>query len=271
MISEKIELLGKGLYSDIPNTLTLQSIPTASELDYVGSEDFVGTMLDKILPEAVQEDVNFHNLLDIDYYWICRCLRIINYGPYYTTNAIYCSDCGKVSYGDFRVDLRTINCIPLPDNFVNDITIPSEEFLDFKYDVHVSLPTIQQVINSKKDKAFQSANGTTDLDLARICYMITSIGNQKNFNPVELKCKIKNDFSAADYIILKDRINELSDYGLRSGGSTVCPKCHSTSANYIALINDKFFRPTMGDLREWKRSRNTGSNENLSRIKAATI
>ena len=41
-ISEKIELLGKGLYDDIPDQLTLKNIPTASELDYVGAEDFDG-------------------------------------------------------------------------------------------------------------------------------------------------------------------------------------------------------------------------------------
>ena len=53
MISEKIELLGKGLYTDIPDELTLTSIPTASELDYVGREDFEATMLDVILPQAI--------------------------------------------------------------------------------------------------------------------------------------------------------------------------------------------------------------------------
>ena len=39
MISEKIELLGKRLYSNIPPVLTLKNVPTASELDMVGSED----------------------------------------------------------------------------------------------------------------------------------------------------------------------------------------------------------------------------------------
>ena len=45
MMSEKVELLGKGLYNDIPDQLTLKAIPTVSELDYVGSEDFEETML----------------------------------------------------------------------------------------------------------------------------------------------------------------------------------------------------------------------------------
>ena len=49
-ISEKIQLLGKDVYTDIPGELTLKSIPTGSELDYVGAEDFDEVMLTKILP-----------------------------------------------------------------------------------------------------------------------------------------------------------------------------------------------------------------------------
>ena len=112
MVSERIELLGKGLYKDIPDILTLKSIPTAFELDYVGSEDFERTMIDKILPAAVEESINFNNLLEIDYFWVCRCLRILYYGPYYTTNSIYCGECNQVSHGDFDVNLNTVECQP---------------------------------------------------------------------------------------------------------------------------------------------------------------
>ena len=70
-ISEKIELLGKEYYAaqkiGIPGELTLQAIPTVSELDFVTSEDFDQVMIDKILPQAVKEQIDFKNLLDIDY------------------------------------------------------------------------------------------------------------------------------------------------------------------------------------------------------------
>ena len=111
-ISEKIELLGKGLYDSIPDELTLTNIPTASELDYVGSEDFDEVMINKILPKAVEEKIDFRQLLEIDYQWVCRCLRILNYGPYFTTGAILCDKCGQ-SYGEYRVNLETIDCKPL--------------------------------------------------------------------------------------------------------------------------------------------------------------
>ena len=259
-ISEKVELIGKGLYDDIPDELTLSSIPTCSELEYVGSEDFETTMLDSILPVAVEENVDFHKLLEIDFAWICRCLRLLNYGPYHTTNVVFCSKCGKTSYGEYRVDLRNMECKVLPPDFVNDIVISKDEFLDYKKDIHLKLPTIQDMLNAGKDKAFQTADGKTNRELARICYMISSIGSNDKLTPVEIKMSLINDMTSADYQILKNVAMELTDYGLRAGGSTVCPKCGSTDAGYIALLDDKFFRPTLGDLREWKHDRDSRGN-----------
>ena len=207
-MSEKVELLGKGLYENIPDTLTLTSIPTASELDYVGSEDFEKTMIETILPKSIQEEVDCRNLLEIDYQWLCRCLRILNYGPYFTTNAIFCADCNNVSYGEYRVNLETIECKPLPEGFVNDIVINKDEFIEFNGDVHIKLPTIQQMMNAKIDKAFQKPDGSVNLELARMCYMITSIKNKTNLTPVEIKLTIQNEFSPADYIILKKTVQD---------------------------------------------------------------
>ena len=260
MISEKIQLLGKGLYTDIPDELTLTSIPTASELDYVGSEDFEATMLDKILPQAVAEKVNFRNLLEIDFQWICRCLRLLNYGPYHTTNAIFCSECNKTSYGEYRVDLRTIGCKELPEGFVNEIKVSKDSFLDFEGDIILKLPTIQETMNAYKDKAFINEKGRVNRELARMCYMIKSIKGKKNLTPIEIKMMIQKELTSADYIILKDEISNLTDYGLRAGGSTTCPKCNSHDAAFIALVDDRFLRPTLGDLRQWKHDRSSGED-----------
>ena len=136
MMSETFELLGKGMYNGtIPDVLTLKSIPTTSELDYVGSEDFDRVMIEKILPQAVEEKVDFYNLLEIDYQWICRCSRLINYGPYHTVNTIFCGKCHTTSHGEYIVNLYTIPCIPLPENFKNSITISKDEFIDYDKDV----------------------------------------------------------------------------------------------------------------------------------------
>lgn len=269
-LSEKIELLGKGLYEDIPDTLTLSSIPTATELDYVGSEDFEKTMIENILPKAVEEDIDFRKLLEIDFQWVCRCLRILNYGPYFTTNAIYCNDCGAV-YGEYSVDLQTIACKPLPDKFVNDIVISKDEFLDFDKDIHIHLLTIQQVLNSEKDKAFIMPNGKSNKVLARDCYMISSIGNNSNLTPIEAKMVVTNQMSSADYVILKTKIEELSDYGLRAGGTTTCPHCKRDDAAFIALMDDRFFRPSMGDLRRWKHDRSEREDKDVSSSKTTAV
>lgn len=255
MISEKIELLGKGLYTDIPNELTLKSMPTSTELDYVGSEDFDDVMLHKILPKCVEENINFSKLLEIDYQWICRCLRILNYGPYYTTNAIYCDDCHQSSRGEYRVDLRTIGCNVIPEDFVNDVVIKKDRLLDFKKDIHIHLLTIQEVLNCFKDKLFQSQDGTVNRKLARICYMIHQIGAGERLTPVQTHDIVTKQMSAADFILLKDEVSTLTDFGMRAGGKTVCPKCNSTNAAFIALTDDRFFRPTVGDIREWANSR----------------
>lgn len=273
MITEKIQLLGKGLYNgDIPDELTLTSIPTASELDYVGSEEFEATMLDKILPQAVVEkDINFRNLLEIDFQWILRCLRLLNYGPYHTTNAIYCGECGQTSYGEFRVNLNTIPCKAIPENFENKLVIKRDEFLDFNGDVILKLPTIQDVMNAYKDKAFINEKGRINRELARMCYMITSIKGKTNLTPIDIKMIIQKEFSSADYILLKNEIAGLTDFGLRAGGSTQCPKCHSMNASFIALVDDRFLRPSVGDLREWKHSRSARAAEKLPGDKATTV
>jgi len=270
-ISEQVELLGKGLYKDIPDTLTLSNIPTASELDYVGSEDFDRTMLETILPQAIKENIDFKQLLEIDFQWLCRCLRIMNYGPYHTTNAIFCDKCGRTSYGEFRVNLNTIGCKTLPDGFINDIVIPKEEFIEFDGDVHIKLPTIQDMLNASKDKAFQNAAGRTNTELARICYMISSLGNKSKMTPVEIKMSIQKNFSAADYTILRSKVSELTDYGLRAGGSAQCPKCGSTSAAFVALVDDRFFRPTVGDLQQWKHDRSGRDSKDVPGDKTTAV
>ncbi len=267
-VSEKLELLGQ--YSDIPSVITIKSIPTASELDYVGAEDFESTMLNSIFPEAIEEDFNYHNLLEIDFQWICRALRILNYGPYFTTNNIYCTECGEVSRGEYQVDLRSVECIPLPNNFINNIKISKLEFLDFDKDVSIHLLTIKDALAARNDQLFQNANGSYNMELARMCYMLDSI-NGVPVTPVEAKNAIKNSFSPADYVLLKNKVNELINYGLRRGGKTSCPKCHSKEAAFIALVDDRFFRATLGDLHKWRDDRNSGAKKDTTTSKTGNV
>ena len=253
MVSEKIQLLGKGLYKTIPDVITIQAIPTASELDYVSAEDFESTMLDKIFPKAIEEkDCNWRELLEIDFHWICRCLRITNYGPYHNVNTLFCESCGTAHKGDFLIDLRAVECLTLPENFKNSVKIGNEAFLDFDKDIVLHLPTIQETLNAEKDQAF----GVEQQELARICYMITSIGNDSSMTPFEKKSYIQKHMSSADYIILKDEVNSATNYGLRAGGRCVCPICKSNSASFMAFVNDRYFRVSVDALRKWRDDRN---------------
>ena len=164
-----------------------------------------------------------------------------------------------------------INCVPLPDGFINGTTILKDDFIDFDGDIKLKLPTIRQVMNAYKDKAFQNSEGKTNRELAKICYMITSIQGKTSLTPVEIKLTIQNELSPADYIMLKDRVTELVNYGLRASGITQCPNCRSMEATFIALPDDRFFRPTVGNLRSWRDDRNTGETEDVSRTKAKTV
>jgi len=264
MMSEKIELLGKGLYEDIPDQLTLKSFPTVTELDYVGSEDFEETMLNDIFPKSIDEEVNFHKLLEIDFQWICRCFRFLNYGPYFTTNSFICDNCGIVRV-EGQVDLRTVGCKPLPADFINDVVIKKDEFLDYKKDIHLHLLTIQEALNCRQDKMFKRPNGEFNSEYARICYSIHTIGTDKQVTPVTAKLEIEKNMSNADYKILKAKVVELTDYGLRGGGKCECPQCHSKNAGFLALADDRFFRPTVGDLRKGRDDRGVWRIEDAAR------
>lgn len=270
-VSEKIELLGKGLYETIPDVLTLKSIPTASELDYVGAEDFESTMLKSIFPKAIEggDKMNFAELLEIDFQWICRALRFLNYGPYFTTNMIICPHCGAV-HGEYKVDLRNIGVKELPENFKNSLTISKDEFIDFKEDITLHLPTIDEMLKARNDKLFESSKGF-NMELARKCYMVKSIGTHTNIPPIEVKRIIQTSLSPADYVIFTNVSNDLIDYGLRYGGYTICPKCKSQEAAFAALVSDKFFRPTLGDLRAWRDDRSSRGNEDIPTDKTGDV
>lgn len=265
MLSEKVELLGKGLYNTIPDTVSISSIPTASELEYVGAEDFDKVMVETILPKVVDnsEGMNFKELLDIDYDWLCRCLRMKSYGPYFKTNRIFCGACDSIQRGEYTVDLRTVGINLLPEGYINTFTISSDEFIDIKDDITAHLLTIGEVLALSQDNSFKRKDGSTNTFLARTCYMIKTIGGDKNLTPLDVKSYINKNFGAADYEILKDVIREHSNYGLQVTGQVTCPKCGSKEAYYIAMQNDKFFRPSVGDVRQWRSAIRSGDWEEL--------
>lgn len=273
-VTEQIELLGKHHYkataSGIPETLTLQALPTISELEYVSAEDFNKTMIEDILPKSVKESINFGNLLEVDYYWVLRCLRILNYGPYFTTNAVFCPKCGRIP-GEYKADLRLIDCIPLPEDFKNSVLISRDEFLDFKGDIEIKLLTIKEAMMSWEDTAFLKPDGMVNRKLSRECYMVKSISGETNLSPIDVRIAIEKKMSPADFMIFQQKLDELTNYGLRSVGPITCPKCHNKDARFIALIDDRFFRPTLGDLQSWKNDRSRRKSENTVRNKTKNV
>lgn len=265
MLSETVVLMGKGLYSTIPDQVRIGALPTASELEYVGSEDFDRTMIRTILPEVVEDgkDMDFGELLEIDYEWLCRCIRMKSYGPFFTTNRVYCPNCNKSHKGKYVVDLRTVGINPVPDDFTNNVAVSSDEFIDVKDDFTVKLMSMKDHMAMEKDTLFQRKDGSRNVALSRICYMIKNISSKGNVTPVDVLAYIRKSMSPADYEILKSLASSYDNYGLQITGSTECPVCGSRDAYYIAFQQDKFFRPSLGDVQQFKRAIRSGDWEKL--------
>lgn len=252
-ITEKVALLGASIYdSNVPKEITLSPMPTKLEMNYVAGEDFEETMLKTVLPQCIEEQFDLDKLLEIDFQWIVRCLRIISYGPHQEVNTIFCDACGKVNRGSYLVNLENIGCLPLPEGFVNTITIPESEFIEFSGDIKIELPTIRKMITAYKDQAFKDIAGNANKELARICYMISEYKGQKNLSPLEIKVKLEQEMGPADYMILSQAVTDLSDYGLRAGGSCMCPSCGSPKGAFLSLVDDRFLRPSIRALRKWR-------------------
>ena len=119
----------------------------------------------------------------------------------------------------------------------------------------MKLLTIQEVINARNDTAFVRVDGKADTNYARLCYSIKSIKNNTNMTPMDARTYIQKNFSAADYQILRQRFHDVANYGLRGAGAITCPKCKKEEATFIALQDERFFRPLVDDLRRWKADR----------------
>lgn len=236
-ISERVELLAE--YTNTPKVLTVSAISTNLELELVSNEDYDATMLDTILPKVVKESVDFHSLLEIDYQWLCRCIRFLSYGPEVTVRSIICDDCGKYHKGEYKADLRVVSCAPLPNNFHNTFTIHPQEFLDTDIGyVTFHLPTVDEGIQIRT-ACDQYLNNPV---LSKMCVMIDSIGDSRlTEDPKENMDLIFHKFNSADYQILVSLVTQMSDFGLRSYGDIQCPVCRSSHARFFALPNDLYF------------------------------
>lgn len=260
MLTETVELLGKNIYKDIPSTLTIKSLPISAELTMTGAEDFDSMMLHNILPKCIEPNIDFGKLLEIDYQYLCRCVRILNYGPFVTTRRIVCAECGSGDAGaDTQVDITSVACTPIPEDITeNYFVISKNEFVDTKDNIGIKLLTINDVLSMRKDKQFKDAKGETNTELARMCYSICSIGTRKALTPIDTYQFVTKQLSSADYILLKDEIVKRTNFGLRAGGHTKCPHCGNENAVFITFTDERFFRPTVEDIRKWRLARNKG-------------
>lgn len=249
-ISERVQLLGR--YENIPPELTISCISTDDELRYVGDESFVDLMLNVILPKLVSENVNFNDLLEIDFHWLCRCLRILSFGPIHTTNSIFCTKCHSTTYGEYKVNLNTIVCTPIPEDIPEIQRISKHEFIEYDKDIFFKLLTMSQIDKLYKDPLFQQKDGRVDTLLGHMCYMIITVGDEE-VTPRKVLDILKSNMISADFCILRELMSMMADFGLKSFGKTSCPnhKCKSQEASFMALADDRYY------VRPWELYGNT--------------
>lgn len=234
-LSEKVSLLST--YPDIPSVLTISAITTEHELELVSSEDYDRTMIDSIFPKVIKEDIEFYTLLEIDYQWLCRCIRMLSYGNEVTARSIICDDCEAVCQGEYKVDFRYVDCKPLPVGFNNQCKVQTWETFDESIFVRFHLLTIREYLDVLDTLYLYDNNAV----LSRVCHMIDKVNDIQLDNPVKAKEYILNTMSAAEYQMICNQMLQRADYGLRSYGSIKCPKCKSNNARFLMLPNDIYF------------------------------
>ena len=118
---------GKFYGDNFDGNITLRAMTTIEERMRLGSEDYYSTMseivnrciVDNINPDGSYKiDSKRFTIFDFDA--VCIKLRIISYGPLYSTEAV-CTVCGH----QFRhkADLRELEFKFVPDDFVEPYTI----------------------------------------------------------------------------------------------------------------------------------------------------
>lgn len=239
LISEKLRLLGS--YQDIPQTLTISAMTTELELMLVSSEDYYQSMIDDIFPNIISEKFNYLNLLEVDFQWICRCLRILSYGPETTITAITCPDCGQVSYGEYKINFNSVGCSEIPNRLRSGRDVIYIGDNEFWY----HLLTMKEVI-SLSDQP----------DVHKLVSMICGYSHYID-DDIETKLYWVNKLSCAEYVILSSKLKEVSNLGLCDRGNVQCPKCFSKNSVFILPKDDKFF------VRPWELSNRDSETLNV--------
>lgn len=252
LITEQFLLPSGGkLYGDnFDGNITLRAMTTIEERMRTGSEDYYNTMseivnnciVDNRNPDGSYKiDSKRFTLFDFDA--VCVKLRIISYGPLYTTTAV-CTLCGQTF--THKADLRDLEFKFLPEDFVEPYIVgPLPRLGDT---LGCRFLRVQDKIDiDRKAKEILSRDlnyvGKPEFELEMLHRIVTINGEEVDSI---MGTKYVQHMTSMDVEYFHDFIDK-DFYGVLKTGRTDCvntvegEKC-AGKAIYFVRANDEFFR-----------------------------
>lgn len=241
-------------YENIPPTVTLSSYTTGMEQLRVSSDNLNKVMINSILPQVIEPKIPITELYEPDFFLLLRHLRILTWGPFYTTGAWYCQDCinddglkGKLVFKDKQINLAEIPVIrpDKDDELKTKITLTPDDFIFLDATVNMHLNKCKDIllydIKLPKDRQ----------DLVPIAASISHVSGLDFVDIREVVDWLYN-LSPADSDIIKFAYKDAFNIGLSSKYNFTCPECGGRALCSVP-VNDAYFRPSRSDLQAWKK------------------
>lgn len=242
-------------YSDvgIPQTVTLSSYTSRMEKLRLSSDNLHQAMIKHILPQVIEPKIDVGKLYEPDYYLLLRHLRLITWGPFWTSQSWVCTNCkneggtlGKFYNEPHQIDLNTVGVLRPDEGEVlkTSFVIKPNEF-------YLTNGEVKMHLNRCKDMLFYSAKvGKGDEEFRSLAAAISSVSDM-DFVDISEAAEWLGGLPAVDEQIIETRYKEEFNVGLQSRVEFTCPKCGGRAWAYVP-INDYYFRPTKEDLKEWQ-------------------
>ena len=239
----------------IPKSIIISSYTSRMEKLRNSSDDLHQAMIKHILPQVIEPKIDVKKLYEPDYYLVLRHLRILTWGPFWTSRAWVCSDCVNEdgSKGKFYQDKPTqINLGDIAvlrpetnEELKTSVVVKPDDFIGLDCEVKLHL-------NRCQDMLFFSAKVLKgDEDFRALAASISSVSGQ-DFVDISEAAEWLGNLSAADEEILEEKYHDAFNVGLQKTVEFKCPVCGGKAHAYVP-INDYYFRPTKENLKEWKR------------------
>ena len=280
-MQEELTLLSPAnLYPEgYPRSFTIKTITAALRLESIGAENLDQFLIDEVFPKCVipidGSVCDYKRLTLIDYYWICRALRIVSHGSIHYVGVVVCTDLsnpdklgcngsdesGRI-FGDHRVSLSKIGFRQPPTDCPETFTIKADDtFIDWKWDLELRFLRVGDMLHARRDPTFRAiavkkSKGEGIVDsfddpVVQLCYAVTTCKGKAIEDRRELYESLA-EMTDLDFDSLLAEYNDnFGKYGIEFSGITNCPKC-GKEARFFVPVEERFLRPSIREKKEWR-------------------